>query len=136
MLLVFSLTNMPQFKNKEKSTYFTGDTKIFSKSKLPKHFRIFISCSSTFEHFSFFSTYDKVEKNKISIVISYSSTFECFSFSSSFMHKWRRRKKVFEKPSLMTIELSLVVKNKKRFSMVISYSSTFEYFFLSFFTYA
>ena len=55
---------MPQFKNKEKSTYFTGDTKIFSKSKLPKHFRIFISCSSTFEHFSFFSTYDKVEKKK------------------------------------------------------------------------
>ena len=99
LLLVFSLTNMPQFKNKEKSTYFTGDTKIFSKSKLPKHFRIFISCSSTFEHFSFFSTYDKVEKNKISIVISYSSTFECFSYSSSFMHKWRRRKKVWKTQS-------------------------------------
>ena len=28
----------------------------------------------------------------------------------TFEHKWRRRKKIVEKPSLMTIELSLVVK--------------------------
>ena len=46
------------------------------------------------------------------MVMSYSSTFEYFS--SSFFHlciSEEKKKKKFEKPSLMTIELSLVVKN-------------------------
>ena len=87
---------------------------------IPKHFqkvnKTFWNCFKLFIYFwafFLFSTYDEVEKNK-----------KCTK-------RRRIRKSLVEKPSLMTIKLSLMVKNKKYFSMVISYSSTFEYFLSS-----
>ena len=60
------------------------------------------------------------------MVISYSSTFEYFSSSSPLMHKCKGRKKSLgEKPSLMTIELSLVVKNIRTFLRTVREPSEF-----------